>query len=125
MNITYQIRRTFNLENNIHFRIIEDDFKGIAKKIKQIDKNLYLVLNKLHNCFEIHDITQNITTYALTFDNLDSSIIDIIKKVKMRDTISIVQEQSYFKKRFEEQSENQMHSNYSLIANSMVNNKIS
>lgn len=108
MELTYGIKKSFNYENNVHYKIIENDIFGVSERLKEIDPNLYLVYNGLQDCYEIHDITQISTTYALTFDELNGEIIDILRKVKTRNTIEYSRSQSFLSKRYGEHQEEKL-----------------
>lgn len=108
MNNTYGIRRSFNLENNFHFQVIENDVFDVSKRLKEIDKNLYLVFNRLHECYEVHDITQPTTSFTISFDDLNSEILDILNKIKARRTLNYSKEQRSNRRRYEDQRFEQM-----------------
>lgn len=46
---------------------VEDDVFDIIKRIKEIDKDYFVVFNKEKSKFELHHSTQPLTTYCLTF----------------------------------------------------------
>lgn len=63
---------------------IYNDVYNIAKRIKEIDRYYYLVLNTSKNKFEVHNSNQQGSTYCLTlpFNELDERTLNYINKTK-------------------------------------------
>jgi hypothetical protein len=100
MDIHYKIRKSFALEKNLKYKIIENDFLDISKKVNDFDKNLVIVYNRLQKQFEVHDLSQKTHTFAVSFKNLNMNILRVLKKVRNRNTIGLSKEQDRFRNRY-------------------------
>ena len=105
MNKEYKVKESFFGEKNPFYKIIENDFYNIAKRIKNIDYTLVLVFNSMQNQYEIHDIRTKENTFVLAFDFLDKSILNLLNKSKDRDTIAFVRSENKNRIRYNKQKQ--------------------
>ena len=72
---------------------IKSDVFEIAKRIKSIDKNYFVVLNKTKNRFEVH-YKRNKNTYELTipYKTLDARAVEFVRKTMVQNKQKIFDE---------------------------------
>lgn len=77
----------------MHFKITHDVYE-ISKRIKDIDKNYYIVYDTLNNKFEVHNSSQLDTTYCLTlpFSELDERTLNYVAKTRCVNIENILNE---------------------------------
>ena len=63
---------------------IYNDVYNISKRIKDIDKNYYIVFNTSKHKFEVHNSNQNGSSYCLTipYDELDERSLNYVLKTQ-------------------------------------------
>ena len=69
------------------------DVYNISNRIKNIDKDYYIVLNTSTNKFEVHNRSQVDSTYCLTlpFKNLDERTLNYVNETKSVNIKNILQ----------------------------------
>ena len=74
--------------------LINSDVYFIAERIKQIDKNYFIVFNRLKNKFEVHAFGQAGGTYCFTipFDALDERTLEFTLKTRSQNMAQIIKE---------------------------------
>lgn len=100
MEHLFRVKSSFFNEHNPNFKIITNDFFGISKRIKKIDKSLVLVYNGFEEKYEIHDFRNLDSTYILSCEEVDKELLDLLNKAKDRDTVRYIQQQHREQKRF-------------------------
>lgn len=65
-------------------KIMNSDVYNICNRVKDIDKNYYIVFNTSNSKFELHNTSQLGSSYCLTvpYDNLDVRLLNYIHKTK-------------------------------------------
>lgn len=73
---------------------IKNDLYNIAKRIKSIDKNYFILFNKIKKTYEIHNSSQPFSTYSLTipYAKLDKRTIDYVLKTRKENFDKILKE---------------------------------
>ena len=63
---------------------IENDLYSISQRLKEIDKDYFILLNTKKNSFEVHNSKQKDNTYCLTvpYSELDSRTVSLVKSTK-------------------------------------------
>ena len=71
---------------------IESDVYNIAKRVKYIDKDYYVVFNTLTSKFEIHNKNQRGSSFCLTlpFKELDERTLNYINETKSENIEKII-----------------------------------
>jgi hypothetical protein len=95
-----RIKESFYREHNPNFKIITNDFHNINRRIKNIDKSLFLVYNGFEEKYEIHDLRNQGSTYVLSFKDVDKEILITLNKAKDRDTVKYIREEHEKQKRY-------------------------
>lgn len=87
--IKYSLPFWFNMER----LLIKNDLFNICKRIKQIDKKYFIVLNKKTKKFEVH-YKRNFSTLELVlpFDRLDKRTLDFVLKTRMEHKQKLIEE---------------------------------
>ena len=88
---------------------IYSDVYNIAKRVKEIDKYYYIVLNTSTNKFEVHNSVQIGSTYCLTvpYTELDERTLTYIHKTKssnIDEILSKIENENKIKESAEKQS---------------------
>ena len=73
---------------------IYSDVYNISKRIKDIEKNYYIVYNTITKKFEIHNSAQKDTSYCLTLPylELDERTLNYVNKTKSENIEKILEE---------------------------------
>lgn len=73
---------------------IENDLYDIVKKIRQIDKNYFVIFDDKKRSFELHNSTQKNDSYALTFpyEELDFRAYNYVHYTKIENMKKLVDE---------------------------------
>lgn len=73
---------------------ITSDVFNISQRIKEIDKNYYIIINTNKDCFEIHNSQQINSTYCLTipFKELDERVLEYVRKTQCENIDDIIEE---------------------------------
>lgn len=58
------------------------DVYNISKRIKEIDKDYYIVFNTSNSKFEVHNSSQNFGSYCLTlpYKTIDERVLEYVQK---------------------------------------------
>ena len=74
--------------------LLEGDPFYIAERIKEIDENYFLVFNKSRGVFELHNSSQQGSTFALTipYDCLDERTIFLARKTRRENIDKLIEE---------------------------------
>ena len=73
--------------------VIKSDLFNISKRLKQIDKNYFLVRNRKTNKFEVHYKRNfNSLELVLPFNKLDARTIDYVLKTRMENRKKLLEE---------------------------------
>ncbi|MBQ8844911.1 MAG: hypothetical protein IJ008_02715 [Clostridia bacterium] len=72
-------------------KIITDSL-FICERLREIDKNYFIVFNEIRNKFEVHNSAQNLDTYCLTlpYDFLDERCIDLVLKTRIENKDKLI-----------------------------------
>lgn len=91
---------------------IYSDCLDIVKRLKEIDKDYFVMYNLERKTFELHNHAQERDTFCLTlpFDSLDERAITLTKK-----TLSVKRDELF--KEMEEENERNLKSKYRQILN--------
>lgn len=100
MDKEYKIKLSFFEEENPFYLVIKNDYFNIAKRIKKIDKYLFLVFNLLQKQYEIHDVKNKHNTFVIGFNTQDKEILDLLNKSKDRNTIAIIRDEARKRDRY-------------------------
>ncbi len=73
---------------------IENDVCNISKRIKNIDRNYYVVFNTSKNRFEVHNSSQIDSSYCLSlpFTQLDERTLFYVRKTQSSNIDEILEE---------------------------------
>lgn len=73
---------------------INSDVLNISQRIKNIDKNYYIIFNTEKNVFEMHNSNQFGSTYCLTlpFNYLDERVLKYVRKTQSDNIDDIIEE---------------------------------
>lgn len=73
---------------------ILNDMYNISKRIKNIDRDYYVVLNISKQKFEVHNSSQIGSSYCLTlpYDKLDDRVLKFVLKTKSANIEKILEE---------------------------------
>ena len=72
---------------------IESDCFDIVKRIKEIDKDSFVVRNLERNVFELHSLGQGQSSYCLTLpDVLDERALDLVLKTRVQNFDELIAE---------------------------------
>ena len=84
--------------------VIENDVYNIAKRIKYIDRDYFIVYNTSKENYEIHNKSQMCTTYCVTipYNTLDERTLDFVYKTQSKNIEEIL---------CEIENENKLHEN--------------
>ena len=96
------------------YQEIKSDVFDIAKRIKSIDKNYFVVLNKTKNRFEVH-YKRNKNTYELTipYKTLDARAVEFVRKTAVQNKEKIFEEIEKSNEKLERQNTKNMIENLS------------
>lgn len=77
-----------------NYFLINNDVYFISQRIKDIDKNYFIVFNRLKNKYEVHAFAQQGGTYCFTipFDSLDERVLDYTLKTRSQNITQIIKE---------------------------------
>ncbi len=83
---------------------IKSDLFNIVNRLKSIDKNYFVLFNKVKNNYEIHNENQPFSTYCLTlpYAKLDKRTIDYVLKTRKENFDKIIKEMEISNKKIEE-----------------------
>ena len=79
------MRKYFHIQNDVCF---------ISDRIKEIDKNYFILFNLLKNKYEVHYLGQRGGTYCFTipYDSLDDRTLFYTRKTKIENRAEIIAE---------------------------------
>lgn len=82
---------------------IDSDVFDISKRIKEIDKDYYIVYNLRNGKYEVHNSSQNLNSYSLTcpYNTLDKRLLDYTLKTSIRNSEKIFYEIDNHNKKIE------------------------
>ena len=88
---------------------ISHDLFNIVKRLKQIDKNYFVLYNKKSQKYEVH-YKRNFGTLELVlpFDRLDKRAIDLVLKSKIENKQKLLKEMEENNKKLEQQQSQKM-----------------
>ena len=74
--------------------MIDSDVFDITKRIKDVDKDYYIVFNTKYKKFEVHNSSQNMNSYCLTcpYESLDKRLLDYTLKTRIVNIDKILKE---------------------------------
>ena len=86
---------------------IDSDVFDISKRIKEIDKDYYIVYNLKTNKFEVHNSSQNLNSYALTcpYEKLDKRLLDYTMKTRICNSDKLLDEIDNHNRKIEKEIE--------------------
>lgn len=76
------------------FFVVDSDCLGIIDRLKKIDKDYYVVFDIDKKKFELHNKSQFLKTYCLTFpfETIDERMIDLTLKTRVQNSDKLFQE---------------------------------
>lgn len=79
---------------NEYLEIIENDLFNIATRLKEIDKNYFLVRNKKLNRFEVHNSRNKGNTLCVVcpFEQADNRLVRLVNKTRVENSVELLEE---------------------------------
>lgn len=100
--------------------LIKKDLFNISQRLKSIDKNYYILFNKLTKKFEVHYGQKSSLQLVLPFKNLDKRTIDLVLKTKVENKKKLLLEMEENNAKLERESNQQILDEASFKLNEML-----
>lgn len=71
---------------------ITTDSLFISERLREIDKDYFIVFNEKRNKFEVHNSSQKLDTYCLTlpYNFLDERCVDLVLKTRIENKDNLI-----------------------------------
>ncbi|MBP3630236.1 MAG: hypothetical protein J6J23_01970 [Clostridia bacterium] len=77
-----------------YLKVIEDDLFGIARRLKEIDNDYFLVFNNLLGRFEVHSNKNigNTLSVVCPYDRVDARLLSLVRKTARNNASALIKE---------------------------------
>lgn len=74
--------------------VVESDCLGIVERLKEVDKDYFLVFDLDAQKFQLHNRSQKGETYCLTFpfEKIDERMVDFARKTRVQNSDALFEE---------------------------------
>lgn len=99
-----------SLNRSPHLVVVDKDVLGITDRIKEIDKEYFLVFNALDNRFEVHHADAKPYTRCLTlpYERLDARAIDYVNSTRVENAKQMIYEMDRHNEALEAQKKKEL-----------------